>query len=101
MDEHDAHLMMHSRLFATPWLREPDLAAKLGITNARQIMATIQQHMQFPVWQGRVAHADAATQPNTPDQVAGSSWQGGFHLRLGLWIGRVWNRQTALGKGRP
>ena len=46
LDDHNAHIMMHTRLFATPWLRKPDLASKLGLTNAPTIMSTIQQHIQ-------------------------------------------------------
>lgn len=46
LDDHESHIKMHTRLFATPWLRKPDLAAKLGIQNAPQIMQTVMDHVQ-------------------------------------------------------
>jgi hypothetical protein len=48
LDDHNAHVMMHTRLSATPWLRKPDLAQKLGITNAPQIMQIVQNHIMQP-----------------------------------------------------
>jgi hypothetical protein len=48
LDDHNAHVMMHTRLSATPWLRKPDLAQKLWITNAPQIMQIVQNHIMQP-----------------------------------------------------
>jgi len=78
LDNHQQHIQMHQRLFATPWLRNPAIAAKLGIQNASQIMTIIQQHimqhMQF--MQGNQTNQIATTagqqpgQPETPPQPA-------------------------------
>ena len=49
-DNHEAHIQTHTRLMATPWMRKPELAQKLGIANAaaiqQNVMAHIQEHMQ-------------------------------------------------------
>lgn len=51
LDNHQTHIAKHTQLFSVPWMRKPDLAQKLQITNAPQIQQTIQQHimqhMQF------------------------------------------------------
>jgi hypothetical protein len=51
MDNRQEHIMKHSQLKNTPWLRMPDLAEQLKKTEAPAILKNIndhiQQHMQF------------------------------------------------------
>jgi hypothetical protein len=71
LDNHEAHIQYHTRLFSTPWLRKPDLAQKLGIDQApaiqQTIMGHIQQHMQM-LGGNQVATAgqNAGVQPGQP-----------------------------------
>jgi hypothetical protein len=46
LDNHQEHIMTHQRLLSTPWLRKPDLAQQLGMTNAPQIMQNVMNHIQ-------------------------------------------------------
>jgi hypothetical protein len=71
LDNHQEHIMTHTRLLATPWLRKPQLAQELGMTNAptimQGIMAHIQQHMGFLQGnQTNQAMTNAGAQPGEP-----------------------------------
>lgn len=73
LDNHEEHIKLHTRLFATPWLRKPSLAEKLKIPNAPQIMQTIMQHIQEHMQylgqnQGSNAAATSGMQPGQPEQ---------------------------------
>jgi hypothetical protein len=45
LDDHEQHVGMHKRLFATPWLRKPALAERMGQTQAPAILQGIQDHI--------------------------------------------------------
>jgi len=45
LDDHEAHVMQHKRLLNTPWIRQPDLAEKLGLTQAPQVLQAIMNHI--------------------------------------------------------
>lgn len=67
LDDHQSHVLKHTRLLSTPWLRNPALAEKLNMTNAPQIQQVIQQHiqqhMQFMAGNAGNATAIAGAQP--------------------------------------
>jgi hypothetical protein len=69
-DDHSQHVQYHKGLFNQPWLRKPDLAEKLGITNAPQIMNIIQQHIlsHMAYLGGNTANAVQATAGVQPGQ---------------------------------
>lgn len=71
LDNHQEHIMTHTRLLATPWLRKPELAQQLGMQNAPTIMQNvmnhIQQHMGFLAGDaGNQQATNAGAQPGEP-----------------------------------
>lgn len=70
LDNHEQHIAMHTRLFATPWMRKPSLAQKLNIMNAPQLMQNVQQHIQehMQYLQQNQAGSVAATAGQQPGQ---------------------------------
>lgn len=83
LDNHEQHIQTHARLFSTPWLRKPDLAQRLGQTNAPMVLSTIQQHIQQHMGflqQNQTAGAmhAAGAQPGQPGAAPGPA-MGGPH----------------------